>query len=64
MAIQVSTVPSESAFSVGGRAIDPFCSRLDPEIVEALICLKDWMHASRRGNKASFFCFTYIKLIC
>jgi hypothetical protein len=30
LAIQVFTVASESAFSAGGRVIDPFRSRLDP----------------------------------
>jgi hypothetical protein len=50
LAIQVSTVASESAFSAGGRVIDPFRSRLDPEIVQALICTKDWTAASRKGN--------------
>ena len=50
LAMQVSTVASELAFSAGGRVIDPFRSRLDPEMVEALICTKDWMAASRKGN--------------
>ncbi|EEC82309.1 hypothetical protein OsI_26572 [Oryza sativa Indica Group] len=50
LAIQVSTVASEFAFSAGGRVIDPFRSRLDPEIVQALICTKDWTAASRKGG--------------
>ncbi len=50
LAMQVSTVASELAFSAGGRVIDPFRSRLDPEMVEALICTKDWVIASRKGN--------------
>jgi len=49
LAVQVSTVASESAFSAGGRVVDPFRSRLEPEIVEALICFKDWIAAERRG---------------
>ena len=28
---------------------DPFRSRLDPEMVEALICMKDWVAAEKRG---------------
>jgi hypothetical protein len=47
--VQVSTVASESAFSAGGRVVDPFRSRLEPEMVEALICLKDWVAVGRRG---------------
>jgi hypothetical protein len=51
LAMQVSTVASEYAFSAGGRVIDPYRSRLDPEIVEALICTKDWIAAARKGEK-------------
>jgi len=38
LAIQVSTVASELAFSTGGRVLDCFQSSLSPSIVEALIC--------------------------
>jgi len=41
MAIQVSTVASESAFSGAGRVVDPHRNRLDFEMVPALICAKD-----------------------
>lgn len=50
LAMQASTVASESAFSSGGRVIDPFRSRLDPEMVEALICSRDWIAAARKGE--------------
>jgi hypothetical protein len=46
----VSTVASESAFSAGGRVVDPYRNRLGSEIVEALICTKDWIAASRKGE--------------
>jgi hypothetical protein len=55
MAIQVSTVASESAFSAAGRVVDPYRSRLDPEMVQALICSKDWAAAASKG--AHFTCF-------
>jgi len=48
MAIQVSTVASESVFSGAGWIIDPYRNRLDLEIVQALICTKDWVHAARK----------------
>uniref|UniRef100_A0A1J3ID04 Putative AC transposase n=1 Tax=Noccaea caerulescens TaxID=107243 RepID=A0A1J3ID04_NOCCA len=43
MAIPVSTVASESAFSISGRVIDAFRSSLTPRTVETLICTQDWM---------------------
>ncbi|CAA0842969.1 Zinc finger BED domain-containing protein DAYSLEEPER [Striga hermonthica] len=51
LTIQVSTVASESAFSAGGRVIDPYRSRLDPDMVQALVCTKDWIIATRKGSK-------------
>nr|XP_027109261.1 zinc finger BED domain-containing protein RICESLEEPER 1-like [Coffea arabica] len=46
LAVPVSTVASESAFSTGGRVLDPFRSSLTPRIVQALICAQDWFRAS------------------
>jgi hypothetical protein len=46
----VLTVASESAFSGAGRVVDLFRNRLDPEIVEALVCSKDWIHARTKGT--------------
>ena len=43
LAIQVSTVASESAFSGGGRILDSFRSSLHPRMVEALMCARDWL---------------------
>ena len=45
LAIQVSTVASESAFT-GGRVLDPFRSSLSPSMVQALICTQNWIRAS------------------
>ena len=46
LAILVSTVASKSAFSTGGRILDPFCSSLSPNMVEALICTENWLRSS------------------
>lgn len=43
LAVPISTVASESAFSTSGRVLDPFISSLTPKMVEALICAQDWM---------------------
>jgi len=49
LSILLSTVASESAFSVGGRVLDQYRSALKPEIVEALICTRDWLYGTQ-GN--------------
>ncbi|KAL4559519.1 hypothetical protein LXL04_031659 [Taraxacum kok-saghyz] len=43
LAIPVSSVASESAFSTAGRHITPHRNRLHPDLVEILICTQDWL---------------------
>ena len=43
LAIPISTVASESAFSTSGRVLDAFRSCLTPRLIEALICVQDWI---------------------
>ncbi|ONM37672.1 Zinc finger BED domain-containing protein DAYSLEEPER [Zea mays] len=43
MAIPVSTVSSESAFSAAGRVLGKNRTSLSPETLEALVCAKDWL---------------------
>ncbi|CAN1339509.1 Putative AC transposase [Linum perenne] len=46
LAVRVSTVASESAFSTGGRVLDAFRSSLTPKVVESLICTQNWVRSS------------------
>ena len=43
LAIPISTVASESAFSTSGRILDDFRTSLTPFMVEALVCAQDWL---------------------
>ncbi|KAH9734335.1 zinc finger BED domain-containing protein DAYSLEEPER [Citrus sinensis] len=43
LTIPISTVASESSFSVGGQVLDQFRSSLKPETVESIVCSKDWI---------------------
>ncbi|XP_034586733.1 zinc finger BED domain-containing protein RICESLEEPER 2-like [Setaria viridis] len=44
LAIPLSTVSSESAFSLSGRILSDNRSSMTPETLEALVCCKDWLY--------------------
>ena len=46
----MSTIASEYTFSVGGRVLDERRSRMRPDILEAIVCLKDWEDAEQRAQ--------------
>lgn len=50
LAVPISTVASESTFSIGGRTLSPVRSCLNDESVEALICTQDWLKALVTGT--------------
>ncbi|KAM3363188.1 hypothetical protein P3S68_018042 [Capsicum galapagoense] len=45
LAIPISSVTSESAFSTGGRILDSFRSSLTPKLVQTLVCLQYWIQS-------------------
>ncbi|XP_018436185.1 zinc finger BED domain-containing protein RICESLEEPER 2-like [Raphanus sativus] len=51
LAMQVSSVASESAFSTSGRIIFPHRSCLTHYMIEVLMCLEQWMKADLRGSE-------------
>lgn len=53
LAVPVSRVVSESAFSIAGRVLSPQRSNLLPDTLEALMCSQDWLRAENRGAGSS-----------
>ena len=47
----VSTVASEQVFSSSGKVLDERRARLGEDILEALMCVKDWEDARRREQQ-------------
>ena len=41
LTVSVSTVATEAVFSSGGRVVSKKRYNLSPEVIEAIVCLKD-----------------------
>ena len=53
LAVQVSYVALKSAFSTSGRILDPFRSCLTPYMIEALVCLQQWLRNNIQAEKVA-----------
>ncbi|XP_010490052.1 PREDICTED: zinc finger BED domain-containing protein RICESLEEPER 2-like [Camelina sativa] len=51
LAVQVSSVASESAFSTSGRILDPYRSSMSPFMVESLVCTQQWLRNAIQAEK-------------
>jgi hypothetical protein len=61
LAIPLSTVASESAFSCGGRILGDTRSSLAPGMLQALVCAKDWLFIPKKEEGiiyVVFYCST------
>ena len=45
LAIPIFTIASKSAFSIGGRILDPFQSSLSPLLIQNLVYAQNWLQA-------------------
>jgi hypothetical protein len=53
----ISTIASESTFSIGGRVIDQYRNALKLDIVKALVCTRNWLYGEK-GN-ISYLLFNF-----
>ena len=58
LAIPISTVASESTFSLAKKVINPWRGSLSKKTIQALVCLEDWYRAKgfKSGNLSHFSC--------
>ncbi|TYJ00655.1 hypothetical protein E1A91_A13G100000v1 [Gossypium mustelinum] len=61
LAIPITTVVSESTFSMGKKVITPLRSSLKPKTVQVIVCLDNWMRA--KGFSTSNYYSRFIVVI-
>jgi hypothetical protein len=58
LAIPITTVASEAAFSTSGRVLSEHRSRLTPKMLEALMCGQSWLGHTLKGKQSRHSTFT------
>ena len=49
LAIPVTTITLEAAFSTSGRLLSPHRSKLHPKTIEAMMCAQNWLWSEING---------------
>jgi hypothetical protein len=64
LVVPMSSVASESAFSAGGRVIEPHRASLSPETIQILLCGSDWVRALYGVKKKAAVVVSNTFIIC